>query len=359
MKKEDLKKFVINSDLKSLAFLLLRISYSLKNEKLSDSVIKVTERYNRLINAKNSETISFSDLELGLNKVSNSYIEIINSLPNKDYKEKLPETDEEMDEVLGKNYYFKSKSKTKKIIILLILIIILSISVSLFFAWESYSSPISAFEENFTETFINRMTPLSDGVSYGEYEGIWEIDLDSIGFNEARGISYNIIDSIGSYQNRRMVFYPQKTIMKIWSVSEREALTDSLNELRGIEFVRANILFFDRGEKVGKLSEAEIEKRSIAELGIVFFSHFEISKLSKSRIFFSIAHQVDYSKITERNDRLRYAINRSINELSSYKLRRCSNVSSPTIKNGKETFNFSNCGFEKYQYKRIIKKRIR
>jgi len=58
MKKEDLKKYIRDGELKTLALLLLRISNSLKKKELKNIIDQTTARYNRLTNTKMKGEIS-------------------------------------------------------------------------------------------------------------------------------------------------------------------------------------------------------------------------------------------------------------------------------------------------------------
>lgn len=354
MKKADLKEYIREGDLKTLALLLLRIVNHLRNNKLKNAIDQNTARYNRLTNSKIMGEVKMDEYNIEINRISSAYIEIVDELPNVNFPFRPPETEEEVEEVLGNNFGNSIKNKKRNIAIFILLIsIIITLSVLLFF--KPKNNPIDIFEDNFHKTFIHKMFPYNENTQLGDYEGLWEIDTELMGYINDEKICYNILDSIGSYQNKRMIFYPIKSTMKVWSVSDDVAT--SPRDLRGIEFVRASVMLFKKNERVRKLTAEEIKNRTVAELGIIISSHFQIKADIQQRKFFTMAHQISYSKEVEKDDRLKFAIDNSINQFSNHKMRYCTEISTPEKKNDKILFYFRGCDLGNDKYIRTLKKR--
>jgi Effector-associated domain 11 len=354
MKKSDLIKLHHADQGKTLLVLLYRICANhLRDEELTNEVSMCTARYNRYSKAKLNGTLP-ADAANERNQIDATILAIINQLPPEDFPVEPPTSAEEVKRFYESGLKTKSWWKRKSQFFLYPLIVILFMtSVALWVKKKQSENPIDALEANFIALYANEKASTPSRANHRnltEYEGLWAIDTDSVGY--VGNNCYNVLEDIGAYtDDERLVFYPIKSIMRIWSVASDSDNTKG--ELRGIEFVKTAIIHLKKNEQIKKLTDKEIEDKTVANLGTVFFNFIYFDGKSQKRTFFNMVHQCD-PKIT--NDNAKAKIAEALSNIANREYRTCTSVSKPENVGSKIIILFKDCFYDNKKYIRAIKR---
>jgi len=339
----------INNE-KTLLILLYRIcSDELNDNSLSKLVILNDARYNSYQDLKNTGQIPLTSNE-EINQIRNSIIEIIEKLPNREFKTRLPTSNNAAKELLTR---LSNKRKIKyNLSIILLIAFGLTSCLLAFFLWEDIE-PIDELEKNFNSLFISERSVASrnkDAKIFSPYEGLWKIDLDSVGY--VKNTCYNVLEDIGSLpDSKRLVFYPISGLMRISAVEMNPE--SKVQQFRAVEFVKVAILEYETNKIIKKLTDKDIQENKLADLGIIFFNQLEINGNTQKRQLFSISHQI----VHRTDDKVKEeAVDRALSNLTSIKYRSCPNISKIQKLDRKTIISFSNCNYDSNKYVRVLRK---